>query len=211
MADNVAITAGAGTTVATDELTINATPAQVQRVKLVAGKDGEYTGDVGGRNVDGDSNRSAIFTDVRSKLARLPATPTVSTSPAYSAKDAVGGLLTFSNAVRASGGACRIDSVQVVDKSQQRPDLELILFDRSVTAPTDNLVFNPSDTELTYVVGVIYIGGWSDLSTNSVTDIPVGRDVVLNGTDLYGVLITRSTPTFASTSDIVVTVNVLQY
>lgn len=40
MADNVAITAGSGTTIATDECTIAATAVQVQRVKPCWGADG---------------------------------------------------------------------------------------------------------------------------------------------------------------------------
>ncbi len=42
MADNVAITAGAGTTVATDEVTVGGTLVQVQRIKAGWGADGTY-------------------------------------------------------------------------------------------------------------------------------------------------------------------------
>lgn len=206
MADNVAITAGAGTTIAADDVG----SVQYQRVKLTPGPDGTATVDVGGRTVDGGATNSAMYVDPRLKVVRLSVTPTVSTSPAYAAKDAVGALMTFSNAVRASGGTCRIDGVQVVDKSQQRPDLELVLFDRTLSAPTDNAIFAPTDAELATCVGVIYIGGWSDLSTNSVADVPYGREVVLNGTDLFGVLVTRSTPTFVATTDIVVILTIIQ-
>lgn len=203
MADNVAITAGSGTTIGTDEVTIGAVLQHVQRVKLVDGTDG-------GTDLLAGTAARGLYVDPRPKVVRLSVTPTVSTSPAYTAKDAVGALMTFSNAVRASGGTCRIDGVQVVDKSQQRPDLELVLFDRTVSAPTDNAIFNPSDAELATCVGVVYIGGWSDLSTNSVADVPYGREVVLNGTDLFGVLVTRSTPTFVATTDIVVILTIIQ-
>lgn len=46
MADNVNITAGSGTIVATDEVTINSIAAQVQRIKVGVGADGTYSGDV---------------------------------------------------------------------------------------------------------------------------------------------------------------------
>lgn len=198
MADNVAITAGAGTNISTDDVG----GAHIQQVKLVSGA----------------ANSAAVvatdargyYVDPRTLVIRTQVTPTVSTSPAYTAKDAVGGLLTFANSVRASGGTCRLDNVQVVDKSQQRPDLELVLFDRTFTAPTDNSVFAPTDAELLTCVGVVYIGGWSDLSTNSVADVPYGREIVLNGTDLFGALVTRSTPTFVATTDIVVTLTIVQ-
>lgn len=203
MADNVAITPGSGATVGTDEVTIGGVSQHVQRVKLVDGTDG-------GTDLLPGTAARGMSVDPRLKVVRLSVTPTVSTSPAYTAKDAVGALMTFSNAVRSSGGTARIDRVQVVDKGQVRPDLELFLFDRSITAPTDNGIFAPSDAEIVQCVGVVPIGGWYDLSTNSVADIPVGAEVVLNGTDLFGVLVTRSTPTLIATSDIVVIITVIQ-
>ncbi len=211
MSDNTQITPGSGAIIATDELTINAVAAQVQRIKVVAGKDGTYTGDVAGRNVDGDANASALYIDPRFKVVRLSVTPTVSTSPAYTAKDAIGALMTFSNAVRASGGTCRIESLQLEDKGQQMASLDLVLFDRSITAPTDNAIFAPSDAELVNCVGVIPVGYYADFSTNSVATVNnVGLSVSLNGTDLFGALVARGTPTYTSTTDIVVTLTISQ-
>lgn len=54
MADTVAITAGTGTTIGTDEVTIGGTLQHVQRVKLVDGTDGGtalISGDANGLNV----------------------------------------------------------------------------------------------------------------------------------------------------------------
>lgn len=211
MADNVAITAGAGTTVATDELTINAVAVQVQRVKHALGADGTYTGDQAGRLVTGSD--AAAYVDPRVKKVRLAVTPTVSTTPAYTAKDAIGALMTFSNAARFSGGSCRLDAVQIEDKAQQMKDLDLVLFDRSITAPTDNAVFDPTDAELANCVGVVNIGAgmYADFNDNSVAVVNnVGLEIVLNGTDLFGVLVARGTPTFVATTDIVVTLTILQ-
>lgn len=203
MADGIAITAGSGTTVATDDL---GATGHVQWVKLRDGTDG------GTDTIPGTAARG-LSVDPRLKVVRLSATPTVSTSPAYAAKDAVGGLMTFSNAARASGGTIRVDAVQVEDKGQQMKDLDLVLFDRSITAPTDNAVFAPSDAEVANCVGVVPItaGDFADFSTNSVASrTAVGLSAVLNGTDLFGVLVARGTPTYASTSDIVVTLTIVQ-
>lgn len=213
MADNVAVTAGSGVTVASDELTINSTAVQVQRVKLVAGKDGTYTGDVAGRLVDGDANASAIYVDPRQKVVRLSVTPVVSTTPAYTAKDAVGALMTFSSAVRASGGSCTLVAAQLVDKGQQMKDIELVLFDRTLTAPTDNAIFNPTDAEMATCVGTLYFGAgyYADFSTNSVCAIDsIGLPILLNGTDLFGVLVARGTPTYTATNDLVVILTIAQ-
>lgn len=208
MADTVQITAGSGTVIGTDEVTIGGTLQHVQRVKLVDGTDG-------GTDLLAGTAARGLNVDPRLKVVRLQVTPTVSTTPAYTAKDAVGGLMTFSNAVRASGGTCRIEAVQVVDKGQQMKELDLVLFDRSITAPTDNAVFAPTDTELDKCVGVIPLGSgyYADFSTNSVAVVnALGLEVVLNGTDLFGVLVSRSAtgPTYTSTSDLVVALTIIQ-
>lgn len=202
MADNVAITAGAGTSVATDDVG----GVHYQRFKLDAGADGA-SAPVGG------STDRGLYVDPRAKAVRISQTPTVSTTPAYTAKDAVGGLLTFANAVRASGGSGLLQSIHVVDKGQQMANLDLVLFDATFTAPTDNAIFAPSDAELATCVGVIpiYAGDYNDFSTNSVATKPaVGLEFVLAGTSLFGALVTRGTPTYTSTSDLTVILTVLQ-
>lgn len=195
-------TAASGPTIAWDEIG----GVAYQRIKLALGPDGTYTADV-----DGSAARG-FYVDPRRKVVRLSQTPTVSTTPAYTAKDAVGGLMTFAGAVRASGGSGILQAVQVVDKGQQMKDLDLVLFDRTITAPTDNAIFAPSDTEVGYIVDVVPIGGWADFSTNAVFSIPRATEFVLNGTDLFGVLVSRSVtgPTYTSTSDLVVSLTIGQ-
>lgn len=208
MADNVAITAGTGTTVASDELTINATAAQVQRIKVVAGKDGTYTGDVAGRNVDGDSNASALYVDVRSKLVRVSVTPTISTS-AYTSGDCLGGLQTVTGAVRASGGSAQVLSVNIIDKTQaQRAAMDLLFFDRSVTVAGDNAPVTMSDADMENCLGVVPIVGyntaWPGTPLNSISsNVGVNLPVVCNGSDLFVQAVVRATPTYVATSDLV--------
>lgn len=142
---------------------------------------------------------------------RVSQTPTVSTTPAYTAKDAVGGLLTFASVVQSDQKSGVLMNVTVIDASQQRPSLELVLFDRTFTASTDNAVFDPSDADLANCIGVVAINSWSDFNDNSIATVSgVSLPLVLNGTSLYGQLVTRGTPTFVATSDITVIVTVLQ-
>lgn len=206
MADTVAITAGSGTTIGTDEVTIGGTLQHVQRMKLADGTDG------GTEMLPGSAARG-LSVDPRAKVVRLSATPTISTTPAYTAKDALGALLTFSNAARASGGSILIQSATLVDKDQLFTNVDLVLFDRTFTAPTDNAIFAPTDAELLNCVGVIpfYTGDYADFSTNAVATKPaVGLECLLNGTDLFGALVNRGTPTYASTSSLVITLTILQ-
>lgn len=194
MADNVTIPAtGTGTAtpvIATDDVS----SVHYQKVKL----------DLGG---DGVSSPVTSFAPV----LRISQTPTVSTSPAYTAGDAVGGLLTFANAARVSGGGGIIGSVTVVDLSQQRPSLELVLFDQTFTSSSDNAAFDPTDGDLGNVLGVVAINSWSNFNDNSVATVSgVNLPFDLTGTSLFGQLLTRSTPTFVGTSDIIVLVQVIQ-
>jgi hypothetical protein len=198
VADNVNVTAGSGTIIATDDI---GGGVQVQRIKPVWGVDGVGT----------DTSATNPLPVSVPAIVKITQTPTVSTTPAYTAKDAVGGLLTFANAVRVSGGNGTLVTVTVIDNSQQRPSLELVLFDRTFTNSTDNAIFEPSDADLANCIGVVAINSWSDFSTNSIATVSaVGLGFVLNGTSLFGQLLTRGTPTFVATSDIVVAVDIAQ-
>lgn len=232
MADNVAITAGSGTTIATDEVTINAVAVQAQRVKMILGPDGTYTADAAGRVVSGSDG--ALYVDPRKKLVRLQITPVVSTT-AYTSGDCLGPLTTVSNAVRFSGGSGRILGVQVLDKTQAvRPLMDLVLFDRTVTTAADNAPFQCSDADMAFCLGVIplvwnaanqYNTAWPGTPLNSIATIP-GPEVtttatqnfatmfpfnfVCSGTDLFAQLVIRSASTLTTTADITVSFTIEQ-
>lgn len=64
MSENVQITSGSGTTIATDEVSINATTVQVQRVKIALGADGAWDGDLDpGQTTAANSLPVAIASD----------------------------------------------------------------------------------------------------------------------------------------------------
>jgi len=133
-------------------------------------------------------------------------TPTI-TAGAYSAKDAVGGLLTFANAVRVSGGMGVIESVVVTDLAMQSAELVLVLFDRTFTAMADNAAWDPSDADMANCEGHIVIGtgnyrAFTDNAEATVTDQPL--HFACNGTSLFGQLYCTGTPTYASTTDLTV-------
>lgn len=199
MADNVAITAGSGTTIATDDVS----SVHYQRVKLDAGADGATS------PVVGSVALPTVLLPVGHAVTRITQTPTVGTA-AYVAKDAVGGLLTFANAARVSGSSITIESVTVVDKSQVMLSLDLYLSKASFTAPTDSSAFDPTDTELLDCIGVIPLTNWADFTDNSIaTRTNVGLTAVLDGTSLYGALVARSAGSLTN-GDIVVAVTVRQ-
>lgn len=176
-----------------------------QRMKLV---DGTLEGTDA---IPGTAARG-LSVDPRLKVVRLAATPAISTT-AYAAKDNVGGLLTFAGAARAAGGSVRIESCQVVDRDSEMADLDLVLFDRTITAPTDNAAFDPTDAELDYCVGVITLSGgmYAAFNDNAVASVEgLAMQAVLNGTDLFGVLVARHAMTYTAVDDLKVTLTIAQ-
>jgi len=138
-------------------------------------------------------------------------TPTISTS-AYTAKDAVGGKLTFASAARWSGAGGLIVGLSIDDLDQERAPLELVLFNQDFTASSDNAVFDPSDADLANLIAVIPLTQYFDFNDNAagyVGNLAIPYACV-GGTSLYGQLVTRGTPTYTATSDLVVKLHVLR-
>jgi len=138
-------------------------------------------------------------------------TPTV-TVGAYSEGDAVGGLLTFANAARVSGGGGVIKNVLLIDDVGQDVDFELWLFDRTFTAMVDNAAWAPSEADLRNLIGIVYStnGAWAAAGTPSINDIEVSKRYDLTGTSMFGQLVTRGTPTFSAADDVTVKIGLLQ-
>jgi hypothetical protein len=199
MADNVPITAGTGTSIATDDVS----SVHYQRIKLDAGDNGATSPVV-------DIAVPTVLLPTGIKVVRLTATPTI-TAGAYGANDAVGGLLTFANAARLSGGSIVIEGITIVDEASQAASLELVLFDQTFTNTADNSPFDPTDADLANVIGVIPVSTYYTFNDNSVASRSgLGLACKLAGTSLFGQLVTRTAPTYAATDDVTVILHVIQ-
>jgi len=200
VADNFVTNSGSGgSTFSSDDIA----GIHFPRLKLIHGVDGTNSGDV--------SSTNGLPVTAGGYQNRISQTPTISISPAYTAKDAIGGLLTFANAVRVSGGTGILQTVTIVDKGQQMASIDLVLFDQTFTAPTDNAIFAPTDAELANVIAVVPMSNYSDFSTNSVAArgaLGIAFEAV--GTSIFGALVSRGTPTYTSTTDIIVILGILQ-
>lgn len=138
-------------------------------------------------------------------------TPTV-TAGAYVANDAVGGLLTFTNAARLTAGGGVIKDVLLLDDAGQDASLELWLFNATFTAMSDNAAWNPSQADLRKLVAIISIpaGSYFDAGTESAARVEVSQRYDVAATSLFGQLVTRGTPTYAATDDVTVIIGLLQ-
>lgn len=126
------------------------------------------------------------------------AVPTLGAA-AYSANDAVGGKMTFENAVFTGKSNGVIEAVTLYDLAKQGIALDLVLFSADFTATADNDAFDPSDADLANYLGHINVvsGSYAAFSDNSVATVQNLRiPFSISGTSLYGQIVTRGTPTY---------------
>jgi hypothetical protein len=202
MADNVSITAGSGTAVATDD----AGGVHYQQIKLVDGTADSTA------VIPGSASRG-LYVDPHGTTTRIQVTPTISAASIYAAKDAIGGIMTFAGATRTSTGGGILESVTIVDKDQELSPMDLVLFSATIAGTvTDNAAFDPTDADLLNCVGWIPIlaGDYADFNDNAVA-VRAGLGIAYTcaATSLFGALVARATPTYTNTSDIVVTLGVI--
>jgi len=132
--------------------------------------------------------------------------PTV-TAASYSAGNAVGGKQTLANAVRTASKTAILDSITLLDRSNSKATMEIVIFDSDPSAATITdktaFVFNTDDLK---VLARLSVAATDYVTINSKAIVTLkGLGVVVkaaSGTSLYAALITTGTPTFAATTDI---------
>lgn len=151
-------------------------------------------------------------------VVRIPVTPTI-TAGAYAAGDALGGLLTFANAVSSAGGAGLITKVVIIDDAQQLAPVDLVLFDQTFTATADNAPFDPTDADLQNSLGYIDVAAtdYANFADNAMAckasglRMPFEFQLAAGQTSLFGQLAVRDTPTYVATDDITVILTIERY
>lgn len=145
------------------------------------------------------------------------ATTTVTASSAYASGNTIGSLLTFTKALGDYTGSGFVTSVKVNDLAAQAVNMDLYLFSSnpSATTITDKTTLDIDDADLGKVIVPINLGSSSQFAFNDNSIHALGSlfypiysrtsTGALSST-VYGVLVSRGTPTFASTSDISVTI-----
>lgn len=145
----------------------------------------------------------------------VEATPTLTVAASYAANDYVGTSsvpITFTNCARAAAGSGTIISAVLVDYALQSVAMELWLFDTLITPPADSAAWTISDAHAAKCQGVIPFNTYYASALNSVAPgSSLGRGFVCAAADrnLYGCLVTRGAPAFA-TGDLTVRLMILQ-
>ena len=142
-------------------------------------------------------------------IRRYKVTPTV-TAGAYGANDVVGGLLTFSGLRNGT-----LQAITICDNATQAVNYLVVLFESAPTGIDDNDTFDIADADLDKIIYQDSLTSASERQafTDNSYHYLYGLSVPLwsAGGTVYGFLITTSTPTYAATSDITVTLQVKDF
>lgn len=146
----------------------------------------------------------------------IPLTPTISAAGIYAAGDAIGGKLTFPDAVRVAGGQGTITKVVIVDDDNEKAPIDLVLFNQDFTPTADNAPFDPTDADMENCIGFIDVLGadYVAFNDNSVAmkssgdRMPFDFDLADAVTSLFGQMVVRSSPTYTAVGDLTIKITV---
>lgn len=217
MSDNLQISQGTGTTIATD--VIGST--HYQRVKLTWGADG---------TADDASAASPLPVTAGKAIAIAASITRPNDTTAYAAGDAITDstssptALAFSGAARVNGGTGVVVGATLIDSANQstKGDFDLFLFEASYTPDNDNSGVTPTDSELETCIGVIRFSAGdfvvgdasSGASGNALCLGPVANPFAFTcgggSTSLYGALVARSAYTPVANEKFTIRLRILQ-
>ena len=146
-----------------------------------------------------------------SKIVDITVTPTV-TAGAYSAKDVVGGLLTFANAVSVYKGYGILRKIVIKNNAMVADLLMLNFFGTAPAAIADNSPYDPTDAEQATCIGTIpivaadYVLATDNAIATKLVEFPF--TVAPYGTSLYVYVSTVATPTYVAATDFAVTLTI---
>lgn len=135
-------------------------------------------------------------------------TVTVSITPDYTAGDNLGGKLTLSGVSSRGGGPVLLDEVKLTDFDNQKPVLEITIFDADPAAATltDNATQVLTAPDAAKVVGKIAVasGDWATIGGVGIATVRnIGMLCVpVTGNTLYAALQATGTPNMATTGAI---------
>jgi hypothetical protein len=150
------------------------------------------------------SNQSPI--NVADATVNITVSVTLTVGATYATGDFVGTSTTpisFANAVRTSGGSATLRAVTISDPAASTAAaLELWLFNATVAPPADSAAWALSDADGLKCVGVVPIPTTAQFlsSATGVMHVsPLGVQYHCAATTLFGALVTRGSPTYTGT------------
>jgi hypothetical protein len=188
LADNVAITAGAGTAIAADDIS----SVFYQRVKIGIGADGSA--------VDWSEAAPAPVIGIEDVLEVTLSTDTA----VYASGEVLADTQEIANAFRSNGRHITITSIVVQDQSDQGYGFDLVFLNANNSLGTENATPSISDTNGTAIIGIVPVGqsDWIDLGAFRIAtlmNISLGPiEAAAGSTSLWVGAISRGTGTYAA-------------
>lgn len=159
--------------------------------------------------------------EIETKSRVIQVTPTNDTS-IYASGDQLGSLMQLTNAMDDSSGTGKLLSLSIHDKSSQSSVLQVFLFnDLPTVASADNAALNISDAEMAAkCIGHVSVVA-ADYFALSASSMACVRNInlVLNsvrsvtnptGRSIWAIIRSGGTPTYASTTDLVLSFGIHQ-
>ena len=135
-------------------------------------------------------------------------TPTITVdTAAYAAGDSIGGKITLSNAMRESGGTGVLSGLMLIDRSNQKPALEIFLFDSDPSAATitDNAAFVFSTDDLKVIAKIVVAStDWTTINSTATAELAnLNRMVKASGSrNLFAAIVATGAPDFVASTDL---------
>ena len=186
MADNVAITAGTGTSIAADDVS----SVFYQKVKLDVGGDGA--------TLPVSATANAIPVKALDDVITIDATPDTNALAEGDVAFATQEVANFSTGANITS---ILQSVTVIDVDDQGIGIDLIFFNDNTTLGTENSAPDIDDTEAQTIIGRVQVGAGSfyDLGANRVACVyGIGLPMKAGtGGSIWMAGIARGAPTYA--------------
>lgn len=212
-ASAIDVTPGSGALIGVDDSTLpgGISSSSQQVIKLLGGGETDAIGYASGRLIDATTDEIALFVEQRPDLIRHASTFVTSASPDYTAGDAIGAGGSINSAAKAIGGGLVINNLVFVNDAAQNFELDVVFFRDSITAPTDNAAWAPSEADLLKVCGgiTVLVDDWRSYGARSLAvlnDIDLVIPSLVAST-LYYAVIAQGSFNFASTSDLTMVVS----
>ena len=109
-----------------------------------------------------------------------------------------------------------IHTVQIIDRDSENVNMDIVFFRVDTSDGTGpagtaiNAAFAPSNAELSTLVGSVLVDTWKAFSTNSMgIETNIGLPYWAPNGRLYFQLVTRGTPTYTATTDLLASVSIV--
>ena len=146
-------------------------------------------------------------------IITLSTTVTTTNGTAYASGDNVGGLIKFKGADIFFDRVGYIQSAVITDLGKQNVEADLVIFREkpNLTTFTNDAAMDIDDGDITKIIGIITFDTWKAFNDNSASTVAqLAVPINIEDSQIYATLVTRGAPTYTSTSDISVRINLFR-